>query len=53
VHLQPYYQGQGFAEGDFPEAERYFLEALSLPLFPELTDELQDEVVAHLQRILD
>ncbi|BAQ73345.1 UDP-4-keto-6-deoxy-N-acetylglucosamine 4-aminotransferase [Pseudomonas sp. Os17] len=53
VHLQPYYQEQGFAEGDFPEAERYFLEALSLPLFPELTDELQDEVVAHLQRILE
>ncbi|RBJ80435.1 UDP-4-amino-4,6-dideoxy-N-acetyl-beta-L-altrosamine transaminase [Pseudomonas sp. MWU12-2534b] len=53
VHLQPYYQEQGFAEGDFPEAERYFLEALSLPLFPELTAELQDEVVAHLQRILE
>ncbi|KAF0863586.1 UDP-4-amino-4,6-dideoxy-N-acetyl-beta-L-altrosamine transaminase [Pseudomonas sp. LD120] len=52
VHLQPYYKEQGFAEGDFPEAERYFLEAISLPLFPELTDELQDEVVAHLQRIL-
>lgn len=53
VHLQPYYQEQGFAEGDYPEAERYFREALSLPLYPELTDELQDEVVTHLQRILD
>ncbi len=53
VHLQPYYQEQGFAEGDFPEAERYFLEALSLPLFPELSDEMQDEVVKHLRRILD
>ncbi|MGE8411757.1 MAG: UDP-4-amino-4,6-dideoxy-N-acetyl-beta-L-altrosamine transaminase [Pseudomonas sp.] len=53
VHLQPYYQEQGFAEGDFPEAERYFLEALSLPLFPELSDEMQDEVVEHLRRILD
>ncbi|MGC5700252.1 UDP-4-amino-4,6-dideoxy-N-acetyl-beta-L-altrosamine transaminase [Pseudomonas sp. NFXW11] len=53
VHLQPYYQEQGFAEGDFPEAERYFLEAISLPLYPELTDELQDEVVAHLRRVLD
>jgi dTDP-4-amino-4,6-dideoxygalactose transaminase len=52
VHLQPYYQEQGFAEGDFPQAERYFLEALSLPLFPELTDALQDEVVAHMRRIL-
>lgn len=53
VHLQPYYREQGFAEGDFPEAERYFLEALSLPLFPELTEELQDEVVGHLRRALD
>lgn len=53
VHLQPYYQELGFAAGDFPEAERYFLEALSLPLFPELSEELQDEVVGHLRRILD
>ncbi len=52
VHLQPYYQEQGFAEGDFPEAERYFGEAISLPLFPDLTEEQQDYVVAQLSQVL-
>ena len=52
VHLQPYYREQGFKDGDFPQAERYFSEALSLPLYPDLTDEEQDEVVGHLRRIL-
>jgi len=53
VHLQPYYREQGFKDGDFPQAERYFSEAISLPLYPDLTDEEQDEVVGHLRRILD
>ncbi|WP_347904738.1 UDP-4-amino-4,6-dideoxy-N-acetyl-beta-L-altrosamine transaminase [Pseudomonas purpurea] len=52
VHLQPYYQALGFKEGDFPEAERYFSQALSLPLYPDLTDDQQDEVVEILRRIL-
>ena len=39
VHLQPYYREQGFKDGDFPQAERYFSEAISLPLYPDLTDE--------------
>jgi dTDP-4-amino-4,6-dideoxygalactose transaminase len=52
VHLQPYYREQGFKDGDFPQAERYFSEAISLPLYPDLTDAEQEEVVAHLRRIL-
>jgi dTDP-4-amino-4,6-dideoxygalactose transaminase len=52
VHLQPYYREQGFAEGDFPEAEAYFHQAISLPLYPELTDEQQDESAAHVRRVL-
>lgn len=52
VHLQPYYREQGFTDGDFPQAERYFTEAISLPLYPDLTDEQQDEVVEQLRRIL-
>lgn len=52
VHLQPYYREQGFKDGDFPQAEGYFSEAISLPLFPDLTDDEQDEVVGHLRRIL-
>jgi UDP-4-amino-4,6-dideoxy-N-acetyl-beta-L-altrosamine transaminase len=52
VHLQPYYREQGFKEGDFPQVERYFSEAISLPLYPDLTDEQQDEVVEYLKRIV-
>ncbi|MEB0041409.1 MULTISPECIES: UDP-4-amino-4,6-dideoxy-N-acetyl-beta-L-altrosamine transaminase [unclassified Pseudomonas] len=52
VHLQPYYQSMGFGEGDFPVAEGYFGEAVSLPLFPDLTDEQQDYVIEQLRRLL-
>ncbi|UZD97055.1 UDP-4-amino-4,6-dideoxy-N-acetyl-beta-L-altrosamine transaminase [Pseudomonas corrugata] len=53
VHLQPYYRELGFKEGDFPEAERYFGEAISLPLYPDLTDEQQNEVVEILRQTLN
>ncbi|MGR3219388.1 MAG: UDP-4-amino-4,6-dideoxy-N-acetyl-beta-L-altrosamine transaminase [Candidatus Anammoxibacter sp.] len=39
VHLQPYYQREfGFKEGDFPVAEEYYRKAISLPIYPLLTD---------------
>jgi len=52
VHTQPYYRNMGFQSGDFPEAERYYAEALSLPMFPKLTEAEQDQIVAALQRVL-
>lgn len=52
VHLQPYYARMGFRSGDFPLAERYYAEAISLPLFPAMSDEDQDRVVAALRRSL-
>lgn len=45
IHLQPYYRYLGFAEGDFPLAESYAQRALTLPLYPDLTDEQQDMVI--------
>ena len=48
VHLQPYYRKRGFMAGDFPEAERHYQCALSLPLYPGLRDEDQDRIVAAL-----
>ena len=39
VHLQPYYLQLGFHEGDFPEAETYACDAISLPLYPGLQEE--------------
>ena len=53
VHLQPYYRDLGFAPGDYPQAERYYAEAISLPMFPSLSDEQQDYVAGQLQRLLE
>lgn len=52
VHTQPIYQKMGFKTGDFPEAERYYAEAMSLPLYPTLTDHLQDHVIRTLHEVL-
>ncbi len=53
VHLQPYYRDLGFAEGDFPQAERYYAEAISLPLYPLLSDEQQDYVVEQMRQLIE
>jgi UDP-4-amino-4,6-dideoxy-N-acetyl-beta-L-altrosamine transaminase len=52
VHLQPYYRALGFEPGLCPEAERYAEEALSLPLYPALSDAEQQQVVAALKASL-
>jgi UDP-4-amino-4,6-dideoxy-N-acetyl-beta-L-altrosamine transaminase len=52
VHLQPWYAQFGFKQGDYPEAERYYSEAISLPMFPTLTDSQQDHVVDVLAKAL-
>ena len=52
VHLQPWYARMGFKQGDYPEAERYYAEAISLPMFPALTESQQDQVVAALTKAL-
>lgn len=51
VHTQPYYEKMGFEKGDFPNAERYYQEAISLPMFHAMTDEQQDEVIRVLSAI--
>lgn len=53
IHTQPYYQRLGFRRGDFPAAETYYAQALSLPLFPALTQQQQTYVVDSLARALD
>jgi len=52
VHLQPYYRRRGFKPGDFPQSERYYERAISLPLFAAMTDAEQEEVVARLSDTL-
>lgn len=52
IPLQPYYRGLGFQSGQFPAAEAYAAQALSIPLHPGLTEAQQDHVVATLSEAL-
>lgn len=52
VHTQPYYQQMGFKAGDFPEAERYYAEAISLPIFQTMSEAQQDQVITALRTSL-
>ena len=52
VHTQPYYQKMGFKKGDFPEAEHYCREAISIPMHVNLTDEQQVFVVSSLRKAM-
>ena len=52
VHTQPYYQQMGFKTGDFPEAEGYYAEAISLPMFQTMSEVQQDEVTVSLRAAL-
>lgn len=52
VHLQPYYRSLGFQSGQFPEAEKHGATAITLPLYPTMTESQQDEVVGALREVL-
>ena len=52
IHTQPYFKKLGFKSGEFPEAERYYEEAITIPLFPGMSEAQQDEVVECLGRAL-
>lgn len=52
IHTQPYYAALGFKRGDLPVAERYYGRAISLPLFPGLSEAAQDRIVAALRKAL-
>lgn len=52
VYRQPYYEKMGFMQGYCPEAERYYREVISLPMYPGLNDEAQNFVVSTLMEIL-
>jgi UDP-4-amino-4,6-dideoxy-N-acetyl-beta-L-altrosamine transaminase len=52
VHTQPHYRRMGFESGRYPEAEKYYAEAISVPMYPALSDEQQRAVGAALQKAL-
>jgi dTDP-4-amino-4,6-dideoxygalactose transaminase len=53
VYLQPYYEKQGFNRGYCREAERYFSEAISLPMYPTITDDELGQTIDSLHTILN
>ena len=52
VHTQPYYQQMGFKTGDFPEAEFYYNDAISIPMYASLLEQDQMTVVHSLRKCL-
>lgn len=52
IHLHPYYQSLGFKPGDFPQAEAFYNNAITLPLYVGLEDRQQDYIINTLQKIL-
>lgn len=52
VHLQPYYQKKGFYRGDYPNAESYYNRALSLPIYPSLSDSDITKIVTSLHKVI-
>ncbi|MDK9684240.1 UDP-4-amino-4,6-dideoxy-N-acetyl-beta-L-altrosamine transaminase [Pseudoalteromonas shioyasakiensis] len=52
IHLQPYYQALGFSEGDYPNAETYYKQAVTIPLHPTMTANEQQFVIKTLIDLL-
>ena len=53
VHIQPYYQAMGFRCGDYPQAEAYYKNAISIPMYPTMSDDAQTQVIQALHEILE
>jgi len=53
VHLQPYYSKKyGFKKGDFPTAEKYYQNCLSIPIFPHLKEHEVNHVINKINLII-
>ncbi len=52
IHTQPFYARLGFKRGDFPASEHYYSRAISIPLFPALTEDQQDQIASALSGVL-
>jgi dTDP-4-amino-4,6-dideoxygalactose transaminase len=50
VYRQPYYEKMGFSSGYCSQAESYYSEAISIPLYPGLTEEQQKRVVTEIRK---
>ncbi|GAG75487.1 unnamed protein product, partial [marine sediment metagenome] len=54
VHLQPYYQKRfGYRLGDFPKAENYYSRAITLPIFPKMSDKDINDVIKAVKKVIN
>lgn len=52
VYRQPYYQALGFDKGYCKDAEAYYSQCITLPLYPDLSIEEQDYVISTLEAVV-
>ena len=52
IPSQPYYQNLGFSMTDFPQAQAFYEQILSLPLYPALSDQAQTQVIEAVHQVL-
>ncbi len=52
INKQPYYKSLGYGSENTPNMDRYYVEAFSLPLYPDLSFEKQDYVISSLKETL-
>ena len=52
VYLHPYYEKQGYNKGLCPNAEKYYNESMSIPLYYSLTDEEAEEVITAVKKVV-
>ena len=52
VNSQPYFQSRGFGRQDCPEADRYYAEAISIPMYSHLNEADQTLVIESLRKVL-
>jgi dTDP-4-amino-4,6-dideoxygalactose transaminase len=50
IYRQPYYQRLGFSVKNFPNAESYYKEAISIPMYSSLSTEQQDFIIERINR---
>jgi dTDP-4-amino-4,6-dideoxygalactose transaminase len=50
--MQPFYQNMGFKPGEYPEAEQYYREAISIPMHVNLADAEQKFVASALREAM-
>ncbi len=53
LHLYSYYQREfGYRKGDYPKAERYYERAITLPIFPKMSDEDVRDVIEAVRKVI-